>query len=46
MTTRDHRRIDIIRQLSEMAREGWHKFTWRDWQPLERELGRLTRSYK
>lgn len=42
MTKRDQARYHaIINELSAMGRHGWHHYTWRDWQPLERELAQL-----
>ena len=35
------RRVEIIALLSMMSRD-WSKWTAADWQPLERELGRLS----
>ena len=44
MTSKQRRdRISqIIRVLSAMSRQGWQGYTYRDWEPLEVELRRLT----
>lgn len=37
------RRIDIIKQLSDLSRDGWRLARHEDWEPLERELREMDR---
>lgn len=38
------RRSEIIRQLSELSRNGWENARPSDYQPLERELSEIDRT--
>lgn len=40
--TQRKRRSEIIRQLSELSRDGWARARYEDYSPLEKELEQLT----